>query len=133
MSKYVTTETDIFSVFALETWTDEDIPTHPANYTANDHDTEFIRISIIPGSSGINSNSVEGILMIDIFTSAGYGDRRSLVIADILDQFLVKKTFSSSGRTTQIFESTLVSSNDNEDETLNRKIYTIPFKHFGVN
>ena len=132
-SKYVTTEEDIFSIFALPSWKLEGIATYPANYASSEHDAEYIRISIIPGSQGINAYSVEGIVMIDIFTAYGYGDRRSLEIADTLDTFLVNKTFSTNGKTTQIFESTLKSASNADDTTLDRKIFTIPFKHFGVN
>jgi len=133
MSKYVTSEADIFTIFGSVEWKAEGIASYPSNYIANASDQEFIRISIIPSSQGINLVSVEGVIMIDIFTEAKLGDRRSLEIADKLDLFMVGKSFNNAGRRTQIFDSTLRTSNTSDDDTRSRKIYSIPFKHFGVN
>ena len=133
MGKYVTTEVDIFRIFGSFSWTSENIATYPSNYIPNSNDQEFIRISIIPSSQGVNLVSVEGIVMVEIFTEANLGDRRSLEIADTLDQFMVGKSFNENGINTQLFDSTLKGASNPEDESRSRQIYSIPFKHFGVN
>ena len=131
MNKYTKTQDDIYSVFDSTAWKANNVVTYPADYVPPDNSTEFIRLSIIPSGESLNSNSISGVVMIDIYIKAGYGSNRIWEIADLLDSFLVEKSFSLSTSVTQFFNSS-VGEGDDPDKTLNRKIYTIPFKHFGV-
>jgi len=133
VGKYSNVEADIFSIFGSAAWVLESIKTTPANFI-NENSTEFIRINIITSSFGINFKSTSGVLIIDIFTTAGKGPNRASVIADKLDDFLQGKSLNTtSGGTTQFVDSTLSHDGiDKTDTTLFRSTYTIPFNYFGV-
>lgn len=134
MGKYESLLTDIFSVFSKPAWKTENIKTYPSNYLATNAGNEFIRVSIIPRSQGINLISSSGVLIIDIFTVTGNGPKRSFVIADTLDEYLVGKTLkTTSSASVQFGSSTLSESkSDAENTALLRTTYTIPFNFFGV-
>lgn len=134
MGKYVEIENDVFSVFKGESWLAENIRTFPDNFIPVNAGDEFIKVSIIPGSEGVNSRSIKGVVIIEIFTSAGRGPRRASVIADILNEYLETKTFSVSGTSsTQFLSSTMVPRGKDKDlPSLSRASYTIPFNYFGV-
>ena len=106
----------------------------PRNFTASTIDGEFIRLSVIPSSTGLNTASVSGILIIDIFTSAGIGPQRSNFIADKLDAYLVGKSLEvRTGVITQFSLSSLdFVGIDTDNKSLFRAKYTIPFNFFGV-
>lgn len=129
MSKYQDLEENIFSVFATNAWQAENIKTFPSNFLALNAGNEYIRVSIIPAGEGININSVSGILIIDIFTSAGSGPKAATLIADKLELYLAGKKIDN----TQFFASTLSYLGlDIDNRALYRSSYSIPFKHFGV-
>lgn len=132
MGKYEQLQTDIFSVFDSVEWENENIKTVPSNFISEDLTQEFIRVNIIASNTGINLFSVSGILIIDIFTSAGEGPGKASLIADALDTYLVGKSRASSDDTvTQFTNSTLsLSGYDEHNPTLYRSNYTIPFNHF---
>jgi hypothetical protein len=134
MGKYANLEADIFSVFNSGTWKATNIQTVPANFTAENLGKEYIRVNIIPSGTGVNLKSVSGVLIIDIFIAAGQGPKRTGLIADILDGFLVgKERRTSSGGSTQLLGSSLSDEgNDKANPTLHRSSYTIPFNYFGV-
>ena len=134
MGKYSNLEKDVFSVFSQKAWTDLKIKTYPSNYTATAAGDEFVKISIIPGGSGLNSNSVSGILMADIFVPSGAGPSRGSAVADSLDSFLCRKTLSGAeGAVTQFFTSSVSPlGQDVDNRSLYRFQYQIPFSHFGV-
>lgn len=134
MGKYANLQDDIFSVFSSEAWKAESIKTFPVNFTTVNQGNEFIRVSIVPGGQGLNLNSVSGVLIVDIFTSAGTGPKRSSSIADKLDQYLVGKSLSTvANAVTQFSTSNLdLRSVDRDNPTLFRSIYTIPFHYYGV-
>jgi hypothetical protein len=134
MGKYSDLESDIFSIFATNSWRNQNIKTVPENYSADNMGKEYIRVSIVPGGAGINVNSVSGVLIVDIFIAAGQGPKRTGLIADKLDEYLVGKYLqTSSGGTTQLFGSTLSKgANDADNPTLYRSNYTIPFNYSGV-
>jgi len=131
MGKYVNLEKDVFSVFDSAAWKAESIKTFPGNFVAMNSGNEFLRVSIIPSGNGINITSISGIIIIDIFTSAGSGPHGSLVIADKLDSFLQGKTLSTTvGSSVQFHSSTMIPKGI--EGSLHRASYTIPFNHFGV-
>lgn len=132
MGKYLNLQDDIFSIFNSNTWKAENIKTFPANFVAVSQGNEFIRVSIISSKSGININSVSGVLIIDIFTSAGNGPKQPSFIADKLDQYLAGKSVTTQANAvTQLMESTLdFRGVDKNNPALFRSLYTIPFNYF---
>ena len=133
MGKYANLEQDIFSVFASSAWADEGIRTFPTNYIAVDSSSEFIRVSVIPSGRGINRHSLTGILIIDIFISAGKGTRRAFEIADKLDSYLLNKSLTTDSSTlTQFGLSSLsAGSVDTQNAALFKSSYSITFSFFG--
>jgi len=134
MGKYTGLQADVFSILDSAEWKATNIKTHPANFLAIDAGTEFIRVDILATGSGINFNSVSGLILIDIFTPAGVGPKRPAEIADILDTFFVGKQLkTASGAVTQLLRSSFASKgNDKDNPNLFRSAYAIPFNYFGV-
>ena len=134
MSKYSQLQTDIFSLFASSSWKAENIKTFPQNFIAMNAGTEFLRINIIPGNSGINVHSVSGIVIIDIFTPAGKGPKRAFLIADKLDSYIGGKFLPHEGGSATQFASSSLKplGNDRDNPSLFRFSYEIPFNYFGV-
>ena len=134
MGKYTTLQNDIFSIFASTTWKAENIKTYPTDLVAVNPGSEFIRVNIVAGDDGINLASVSGVLIIDIYVSAGMGPGRANLIADRLDVYLVGKSFKlTPPGTTQFQNSTMsFSGRDYDNESLSRYTYSIPFNYFGV-
>lgn len=135
MGKYEAAEKSIFSVFNSSIWKAENIKTYPSNFVIVNPGTEFIRINIIPSGKGINLISLSGVIIVDIFTSAGNGPRRTSTIADKLDQYLVGKSLTTDdGNCLQLKNSSLAAVGvDSDNASLYRSNYTIPFNLFGVN
>jgi len=123
-----------FSIFGSTSWKNENIKTFPVNFIELTPGTEFVRVSVIPSGNGINLTSISGVLIIDIFTSAGNGPRRTSLIADKLDSYLVGKSVSTvSGNSTQFNKSALAYLGlDTVNSALYRATYSIPFNYFGV-
>jgi hypothetical protein len=134
MGKYENLEKDVFSIFGSTLWKNENIKTFPVNFIELTPGTEFVRVSVIPSGNGINLTSISGVLIIDIFTSAGNGPRRTSLIADKLDSYLVGKSVSTvSGNSTQFNKSALAYLGlDTVNSALYRATYSIPFNYFGV-
>lgn len=103
IGKNVSVLNDVFSVFALSTWTDLGVTTVPQNFVGNSQVQEYIRVSVVTSGKPINGNSVSGVIIIDIFTSAGTGPVRAAQIADSLDNFLPGKTYKTGLGETQFF------------------------------
>lgn len=133
MGKFTNLENDIFKIFDSQSWKNESIKTFPNGFKPKVSTEEFIRVTIIP-SEGLSTVSCRGVLMIDIFTPNGKGPRRTSVIADKLDQYLLGKTISTSaGKSTQFILSSLGKGNpDKDNPTLYRTPYSITFNFFGV-
>ena len=132
MGKYANLQTDIFSVFDSVEWKAENITTYPSNFIAVNPGNEFIRISIIPSDEGVNVRSVSGVMIVDIFTSAGSGPSRAGFIADTLDTYLQSKSLSTvSNIVTQFKSSNMApSGRDKDNKSLYRSTYSIPFNYF---
>lgn len=133
MGKYSDSKSDIFSIFASAPWVAENIATIPNNFNPSTIGDEYIRVSVLT-SKGLNLKSLDGMLMIDIFTPAGSGPQRTDAIADRLDTYLVGKSLSTiTGKVTQFFDSSLGNGKtDTDNPTLCRTIYTLTFKYNGV-
>ena len=134
MGKYSQLQTDIFSIFDSNSWKAENIKTYPENFIAMNTGTEFLRVSIIPGSSGINLRSVSGVIIIDIFTPAGVGPKRPYLIADKLDNYIQGKSISHDNSSCTQFKSSSTKplGLDRDNPSLFRCSYEIPFNYFGV-
>jgi hypothetical protein len=134
MAKFSDLQTGVFGVFSSDSWNALNILTIPQNFVAAPSVTTFIRVGIIPGSPGINRLSVNGVLLIEIFTPANSGPVASMQIADSLDSFLGSNTVSISPKTSvQFFNSTIgTQALDKVNPSLFRMIYSIPFKYYGV-
>lgn len=134
MGKYSELLNNVFSIFGTPTWTAEKIKTVPENFIAVNTKEEFVRVSVIPSSLGYNLNSVSGILIIDIFTQAGNGPKRSFAIADKLDSYLSGKSITvTSGKVVQLNSSAFKTlGKDIDNPTLFRSTYTIPFHYSEV-
>jgi hypothetical protein len=132
-SKYVNIVDNVYKLFATPEWKAEKIPTFPSNFDGSGD--EFIRVSVIPSGGGINLNSGSGVVLIDIFTSAGKGPKRAMSIADILDLYLVGKSLSTQAGT--IFQFSQSSAQpfgaDPINPSLYRVQYQISFNYFEVN
>ncbi len=134
MGKYMNLQQDIFSIFNSSAWKAENIKTFPSDFVIVNAGNEFIRVTIVASGAGINLNSVSGVSIIDIFTSAGNGPKRASLIADKLDLHLVGKSVTTqSNAVTQFFTSSLdFKGLDKDNSALSRSTYTIPFNYFGV-
>ena len=73
MGKYEELYRDVLSIFGTTNWVAEGVKTVPSNYTGVDSLENYIRVHLIPSGLGINRRSVTGVLLIDIFTTAGGG------------------------------------------------------------
>lgn len=134
MGKYITLQTNIFTIFGSQEWNAENIKTVPTNFTGTDFSEEFIRISIIPSERGLNRDSLSGILIADIFTKAGDGPTRAFTLADKLDIYVQNKFITvGTGVAVQFFSSTFRTDTlDSDNPSLFRSTYTIPFNYTEV-
>ncbi len=113
MGKYLDLQSDIFSIFASTAWTSENIKT------------------IIPSGESVNSLSVSGMLIVEIFSPANEGPKRSSEIADLVDKHFSRRTIQASGKTTQLFGSSLTPNGlDYANKSLIRSTLSFPFNHF---
>ena len=135
MSKYTGIQSDIFSIFNTSAWKAENIRTIPADYEGEIGTNEFIRINILVSGRGANLVSSSGIVIVDIFTPAGFGPKRQNFIADKLDAYLQNKSVSTESKSvTQFRASTLNPIGiDSVNKSLSRAHYEIPFSFFRVN
>lgn len=134
MGKYLTIESDVFSIIEdnLKSLTDAKI--YPNNYIAVNPGKKFLKCSIISSGAGINLKSVSGLLIIDIFTPVGVGPRDASLIADTIDQcFAGKSKIAPNNSMTQFMGSNLTHRGvDPDNPALFRSSYSIPFNYFGV-
>jgi hypothetical protein len=101
---------------------------------AVDSGVEFIRVNIVASGEGINLKSISGVLIIDIFVSAGNGPGRANFMADVLDTYLVGKSFKLTAPSTTQFNGSSMQfvGRDPDNQALSRYVYSIPFNYFGV-
>jgi hypothetical protein len=136
MGKFTQVTNDVFSIFGTSKWLAENIKTFPVNFTiTNVPNNEYIRVAVLSsGRQAANPlKSISGQVLIEIFTSAGYGPDRSNLIADKLDNYLVGKAFKSESGLTQFKESSLgMEAVDSANSSLSRVLYSISFNYFGV-
>jgi len=127
-------EESVFSVFNSIPWKAENIKTFPDNFIELNPGNEFIRVSIIPSGNGLNLKSKSGLLLIDIFTSAGNGPRRSTEIADKLDKHFIGKNIVTGNVSLQFPLSSSLGQGkqDSANPGLYRVTYSTTFNLIGV-
>jgi hypothetical protein len=131
MGKYEAAEQLINAIFGGVSWKSKNIKTIPSNFPSEQH--EHIKLSVIAGGEGINPVSANGVLIIDIFVTAGKSTKRAIQIADLLDDYLVGKVSSNSDGTLQLLKSALNHRGlDKDNPSLYRSQYTIPYNFYGV-
>lgn len=133
MGKYEELYRDVLSIFGTTNWVAEGVKTVPSNYTGVDSLENYIRVHLIPSGLGINRRSVTGVLLIDIFTTAGGGPIDAAVIADKLDKYLISRSKRLTKGTIQFLENSSMSSGgkDKDNTALFRSAYTLSFNYFG--
>ncbi|MDB4575345.1 hypothetical protein N9112_00115 [bacterium] len=133
MGKYSDLRVDVLKPFTEVVWTDLNIPTYPSSSVPSNATGERITLTPIPSETSVNRNSVGGLLMVQIYTKQKGGHARAWAIADLLDDNLLNKSFSSGVGVTQFRDSSLNATKpDRDDDTLFMTSYSIPFKHYGV-
>lgn len=134
MGRFEDTQKAVFSVFGSPAWVTEDIQTVPQDVALTSLGNEFVRVSVVASGLSVNSLSVSGVVIADIFTAAGKGPTRAMQIADALDRHLLDKLVPiSPTRSVQFRQSTLSPrGTDGDNNTLSRSQYTVPFNMFGV-
>lgn len=127
-------KSDVYSVFASNSWTNTGIKSYPVNYSGViDASGPFLKISILPGKASIDTFSFKkrfnGLLILSIFVKAGNGDNDLFAVADTLDSFFQGKTLTNG---TQFGVSTLKQLGlDSADKSLYRGDYSIQFNSYG--
>jgi hypothetical protein len=133
MGKFTAVTKDVFSVFASPEWLAENIKTYPRDFVQGGLSSEFIRVSVLTPSEGVNTKSVNGVMLVEIFTEAGKGPNRANVIADALDKHFSKKTLKTGSGMTQLFDSVLTYNGlDADNSALVKSTFSIQFKYFEV-
>lgn len=133
MGKFLELEQAVFQVFGAAEWTSKSIPTFPENWTIENPGDKFIRVSVVPSGKSLNLISAAGVVIVDIFTSAGTGFKESASITDSLDLYLSGKSIRTSGGTVQFQMGSMARRGEDRDNpSLYRSVYTIPFNFFGV-
>jgi hypothetical protein len=123
MSKYSEIRDSIFSKITNFT----DLSFYPDNFGELKANTA--RVSIVLSDSTIHE-TVYGLLIIDIFITAGEGPSKLYSIADELDTLLLKKTVGH----LQFFTSAMTPRGyDIDNPTLFRGQYQLNFSYFKVN
>jgi hypothetical protein len=134
MGKHTQATMDVFSIFGSVAWTTAfgANKTFPQEYTGGGD--EFIRVSVVLSGKGVNRASSSGVLIIEIYTTAGLGPERQNFIADLLDSFLENKSVLTAGNNrTQFQNSTLMpQGTDKANPALAKARYELPMNYFGV-
>jgi hypothetical protein len=130
MGKFWNTQEKIFSVFASQNWENEKIKVVPSNFTKIDGNSEFLRVSVIMTGLGINRKSLSGLVIIDIFTKAGFGPKRALELADLVEKYFSSKSFGASKYSVQFSQGVYSEVGlDSENLSLFRSTYSLPFSY----
>ena len=128
--------TDIESVFGGSDWTANNIKSIPANYEGDMSSvSEYVHLSVLPSNSDLLAFGVDkkltGLVAVKIFVPAGYGQRRLMEIADLLDNVLQYKTLSNGTRLDSSYIN--VEGLDPRNESFYSGSYFIPFTLYGEN
>jgi hypothetical protein len=133
---FTQTLTDIEGVFASSAWTTNNIKSIPANYEGDMSSvSEYVHLSVMPSNSELLAFGVDrklsGLVAVKIFVPAGYGQRRLMEIADLLDTVLQYKTLTNGTRLDSSYIN--VEGLDPRNESFYSGSYFIPFTLYGEN
>ena len=131
MATYVELMSSVDSVFASQQWADELVPAFPQNFYPDSLPNEFVRYEIIPSGQGVEEygdpNYKAGLIILQIFTQANRGPKRTFEIAAKLEEHFENKLIQS----TQVGRGTLdVLGIDKDDTSLFRADYSLQFNSF---
>jgi hypothetical protein len=131
MGRFSKLQDSIFSVFGSAAWKAKNIATFPSSYINVDN-IEYIRVSIVPSGNPLNRQSVAGVMLVDIFSSAGKGPKAFNRLADQLDEFLLDKSVMVLNDCVQFGKGYLGEILPDSNRSFSRVRYSIPFNYFGV-
>lgn len=125
---FVNAEQALFDVFNQQDWTVNGIATYPANFTDGTEAPPYIRL--MPSFSERSEGPIcVGTLRIDIFIKANTGTRPASLVANALDTYLRKNTFSTDKGYLQFYTGDLQHYGiDSTNANLYLCVYTIPFQ-----
>ena len=128
MAKYADVARDVEGLFGTAEWITHGITAYPSNYQGGDYENEFVKLEILPNRALIRYSdpSVEGSVIVQIYTKAGLGITRAMEIADLLDNLM--QTQSLTRGTTLGTSSLSFLGIDSQDNSLHRADYFIPFR-----
>ena len=128
MSKFQKASDAILGLFAAP-WS---IPTVPQNFTGAPTSVPYLRVSPLFEASEVNSESLRGVLMVEIFVSRGDGPQQAMIAADALNDLLNTKEI-------QLTDNAVIQTGrcslsplrpDPDSKILSRAVYSIPFNYF---
>lgn len=130
MSKFVNVLSDIDSVFASAGWTALNIEAYPSNYPVLDSSTEFVKIEVLPLSPNIGYQrfGIQGLFIIQIYTSTNSSTKRLMEISDSLSTLLDNKTLPNGTKTETGFLQVLGQDSDNPN--LFRGDFTVNYTYY---
>ena len=91
-NRYTTLQEHLFSIFASSAWISEQLVIIPFGFKGGKPTEEYIEFNPIVSGAG-NKDSLAGVLYISIYTDISAGPKRAVEIADILEKYLVGKSF----------------------------------------
>ena len=130
MGKYLESTRRIFAVFDSDAWKAFGVAAVPADIEPAEV-SEYVRVSVIPGTIGVYSTSIAGIINVDIFTVNGAGPLRALEIADQLDTLFEWRSDQQSDLTQTRGSSLTYFGVDADNPAFQRHIYSINFNYYG--
>ena len=95
--RYANLYADIYSLFNSVDWVAENIKVYPKGYISNEANAEYAIFDVSSAIEGF-SDSLRGILFIDIYVPNGLGPTRAAKIADIFDKYLAGATFATNAQ-----------------------------------
>lgn len=127
--KYASIKSALFGVLSTPEWLAEGIRMFPAGEPVGSPEQGYCRLNIIPSKLGVNLNSVQGIVIVEIYTPVGGGaTTAAYAIADKLDKYFVGKQLGS----VQLYGSSMSPRGlDTDTPTLCRFQYSVTFSQFG--
>lgn len=126
--------TDIYSIFATESWLAQNIDVYPDNYQGSIRNkNEYCRLKLLPSESKRHQHgggkNLSGLIALKIFVKAGEANKRLAEISSTLDTFLENKKLS---KKTELGTSYLsIEGLDAQNQSLYSASYFINFNLYG--
>lgn len=132
MSKFMTLELNVYSLFASTAWTSQGTTAFPNNFKSAALPEEYVKLDIIASGDSVNQISVSGIIKLTINTEVNKGTNRASAIADALTTLMAGKSITNAGWTTQLFNTVFVPIGLDPESKYFRSKLEVQFSHFGV-